>query len=44
VFGGQQNVDKLEYLADISTDSDLSGGVALGDRPTGIFRLLWRLT
>jgi hypothetical protein len=31
-------------LADIATDSDLIGGDVLGDMPTGICRLLRRLT
>jgi hypothetical protein len=44
VFRSQQIVDKLEYLADIATDSDLIGGAVLEDRPTGICRLLKWLT
>jgi len=44
VFDGQENVDKLGYLADIATDLDLIGGVVTGDRPTSVSRLLWRLT
>ena len=40
VFGGQQTIDKLGYLADIATVSNWIGGAVEGDRPTGICCLL----
>ena len=39
----QQNVDKLGYLVDIATESDLINRVVPGDRLTGVSCFLRRL-
>ncbi len=44
MFDRQQIVDKLRWLSDIATDSDLIRGAIKGDRPTVICRRLKRLT
>jgi len=44
LFGGQKLVDKFRQPADVATDSDLIDGALLEDRPTGVYRLLKRLT
>ena len=43
-FGGKFNVDKMGLPMDIATDLDFIVRVVEGDKPTGFFRRLRRLT